>query len=285
MITKSNTHCVIVLYRPSADVLGNIRSHIEHVSRLYIVDNTETPDPEIAAKLKKLQGAEYIPVGGNKGIAWALNKGARLAIENKAEWLLTMDQDSVFEGDMYRRFTDTANRLIDESVALFSPYHHTTGDLMFNTEWDVIDAEMTSGNLLLLSAYQKTEGFNNDLFIDYVDWDFCLQLRVLGFRLFRLNHVILLHHLGEAARSSVLGVKEIATHHSPLRRYYITRNRMYVWKHYGSRFRDLYIRDSKAFRKELLKIIFFEKDKLKKLKMVFRGYRDFKKNRFGVYGE
>jgi GT2 family glycosyltransferase len=56
---------------------------------------------------------------------------------------------------------------------------------------------ITSGNLLKVSAFERIGGFREDLFIDSVDFDFCLRLKKSGYRIMRCNQAILYHSLGE----------------------------------------------------------------------------------------
>ena len=52
---------------------------------------------------------------------------------------------------------------------------------------------MTSGNLLNLKAYQAVKGFKDWMFIDCVDIDICMNLRVHGYDIVRLNYVEMKH--------------------------------------------------------------------------------------------
>jgi len=178
-------------------------------------------------------------------------------------------------------FLETANGIDNSTVAIFTPFHQFAGMEPYPGEWEFADAVMTSGNLLNLAAYEKCGPFEEKLFIDYVDWEYCLRLRQCGYTIIRINRAVLEHPLGNASRESFLFLKGMATHHSHTRRYYITRNRFYVWDRYKKSFPGLCKSDMRSFRKELVKILLFEKDKMKKLKMVWRGYRDYKKGRFG----
>ena len=72
------------------------------------------------------------------------------------------------------------------------------------------------------------------------------------------------------------------TNHNPIRRYYITRNRHYLYDLYKDDYLDYCALELSRTKHELIKIILFEKDKIKKLKYIYKGYRDYKK---GIKGE
>ena len=78
---------VIVFYNPSENNIKNISKIISSVERLYIVDNS---DDDII-RYKETDKIKYIKLYENKGIAYALNKGAKEAIKENYKWLLTLD--------------------------------------------------------------------------------------------------------------------------------------------------------------------------------------------------
>ena len=62
----------------------------------------------------------------------------------------------------------------------------------------------------------------------------------------------------------------------------MTRNRFYTWEKYKDLNSFTLNRDKKLFKKEFIKIILDEKNKINKIKMVIRGYRDYKR---GIRGK
>lgn len=281
---------VVVLYNPEEKMLDNINSYIDYLDKLYVVDNTPNTDIGNRFKNKKIK---YIPLNENKGIAYALNVGAKEAIKDKADWLLTMDQDSNFEKgavkDMIgfielchndkKYVTNTIGRNYNE-LGIVSPFHVTvrSGKLK-PTGIEKPLLVMTSGNLVNLKAYKKVNGFKDWMFIDCVDFDFCLNLRNNNYEIVQLNDARLNHSLGDTIEKKFLNKIVYVDNHSAFRRYYITRNRHYLYDLYHKDF-PLYCElELKRTRKELAKIWMFEKDKIKKTRAIFRGYRDYKKGK------
>ena len=87
-----NIQGVVVLYNPDYTILDNIKSYLDGIEKLYIVDNSETKNHELINKIVSISAkCIYIDNNGNQGIAHALNVGAQKAIEDGADWLLTMD--------------------------------------------------------------------------------------------------------------------------------------------------------------------------------------------------
>ncbi len=122
-----------------------------------------------------------------------------------------------------------------------------------------------------------------NLFIDSVDTEYCLRIYSMRYKIKRIPSVILNHNLGDIKEYKILGVKFKPTNHNPIRRYYITRNRFYVWDKYNTLYPSFIKWEKMATVKELIKVILFEKDKLKKIQFSLNGYIDYKKNKSGKY--
>lgn len=284
---------VVVLYNPNEQVMDNIKTYIDDLDKLYVIDNSDKVNLSLKFNDKKI---EYISNGGNKGISFALNVGAKRAYSEKFEWLLTMDQDSRFVKGHFKKmlsyvFEYKNNKMISESlnfnfdkVGVISAFHRTK----VNEDSDLIGlgfplVVMTSGNLINLDVYNKVGGFNDDFFIDCVDFDYCLKVRKKSYEVIQFCSVELEHNLGDIKEISFFGKRVYVTNHNYIRRYYISRNRHYLYDLYKNDFSEYCNTELKLNKRELLKIILFEKDKYRKLRSIYRGYKDYKKGVFGKY--
>ena len=61
-------------------------------------------------------------------------------------------------------------------VALVAP-KYIPSDRQDNEEVNMV---ITSGNIINLSLYKNIEGFNEELFVDFVDFDLCYQIKEKG---------------------------------------------------------------------------------------------------------
>src|SRR5690606_29661762 len=93
---------VVVLYNPDSGVLQNIKSYIDQIEYLFVVDNSEKVNDLLVAELKKINKIEYKNNFRNLGVATALNIGALKSINKGFDFILTMDQDSFAHPDMIR---------------------------------------------------------------------------------------------------------------------------------------------------------------------------------------
>lgn len=284
---------VVVLYNPDKKVLDNIKTYINLLDNLYVVDNS--PIPNDNSKKFRDKKIKYISNNGNKGIAFALNVGADLALKNGSEWLLTMDQDSSFQNGSLEKMISflkeiNKNTIMSESldlsydkIGILSALQRTKlnkNDKLSGVSYPLV--VMTSGNLVNLKAYKKIKGFKDWFFIDAVDFDFCLNLKKNGYEVIQMNTAELNHNLGDTTEKKILGKTIYVTNHNPVRRYYITRNRHYLYDLYKDDYLDYCVLELSRTKHELIKIILFEKDKIEKLRYIYKGYRDYKK---GIKGE
>jgi rhamnosyltransferase len=71
------------------------------------------------------------------------------------------------------------------------------------------------------------------------------------------------------------------TNHSATRRYYITRNRLHVWREYVRHEPAYVMVDMLNSLKELAKLVLFEDDRANKLRSVMHGVSDALRGRSG----
>ena len=116
---------------------------------------------------------------------------------------------------------------------------------------------------------------------NYIDFDFCFRILENNYKMIKCNSALLFHSLGDTKLRNFFGKQISYTNHSAIRRYYMTRNRIYCWSKYKSVAGNFIKKDKQCFKNELIKIILFEDDKLFKIKMIIRGIKDNKNNNFG----
>lgn len=286
---------VVVVYNPEDSIMNNIKSYINNLEKLYVVDNSDN-DNSKKFKDKKI---EYISNGKNLGIATALNIGAKKAIQDKFKWLLTMDQDSKFnkngidemieflEKTKKDKFIQKIINTDFNKIGLITPFHLTKISVLEPEKFGIENYfnAMTSGNIINLDAYKKVAGFKDWLFIDCVDMDFCMNLEIHGFKIIRLNYIKLNHSLGNCIFKKIFGKQIYSLNHNAIRRYYIVRNRHYLSDMYKDTYPIFCKSELKRTSRELIKIWLCEKDKFKKTIYMFRGYLDYKKGKKGKINE
>lgn len=272
---------VVVWYNPSKKDIKNIDSYIKSVDKLYIVDNSENGSNEL--KIPNSKKVEYIYQNENLGIAKALNIACYKAIKEKYKFILTMDQDSCFKSNDVDKMKNKISDLDLSKVGIISPWHKTK--LKLEKPKEEIDYPldvMTSGNILNLDIFQKIGGFKEFLFIDGVDIEYCLNLKKNGYKVMRINSIEMQHDLGDIFYRNFLGKEFMCDNHNYLRIYYMTRNYRYIRKEYRNiapEFCDILVK----IKGLIFKIVFYEKDKFRKLRSIIFGIYDYKHNNYGKY--
>jgi rhamnosyltransferase len=284
----------VVTFFPQPDTADNLLALAPQVGRLLIVDNGSSP--ETFAPLEPVArelGATVVRLGSNFGIARALNIGLRQAREQGFRWLATFDQDSHANTGMLAVMgLALADYPLAGQVGIIAPVHvdRRTGVViadryreMSGATWHVIRTAMTSGNLVNVAVAEQVGGFDDSLFIDYVDHEFCLRLRHRGFRILEASRAQLSHALGKLEMHDLGVVRTGITHQSALRRYYMTRNRLLVWRQYWHLEPAWVLHDMRRFLTESAGIVLFEKDVRAKVWMIWRGIRDASRNVRGAF--
>ena len=216
--------------------------------------------------------------GENLGMASGLNQLCQQAIDLGYEWVVTLDQDSVMQPGTLSEFTHYTDL---EDVAIICPRieDRSMGRQYARSDkgTEYIQHCITAGNLVRLSAWQAVGGFSEELFIDGVDFDFCMKLQEHGYKILRTNNVFLLQEVGHGQAINLPFHKQISIlNHSPLRLYYIARNYLYI----GSQHRQL-LHWALEVTKRMFIVVCFEQDKWRKLCYMFTGIRHYRKGIMG----
>lgn len=266
---------VVVLFHPDDLIIDRIKSYIDDLELLYVIDNSIVKNERVADMLRAYPRCCYIDNHTNQGIAGALNCAAKFALNNNTDWLLTMDQDSFFAEGAFKRLINFALAQDDRQVGIISPFHKTSISVTPASIIDEVLTTMTSGNLVSLFAYQQISGFNENYFIDAVDWDYCLRLNLNGFKVLRLNEAILNHNLGNPVIIKSHGKKIITLNYNKTRRYYITRNKLMIISAYYNHYPKFCYNVFRSLKMDVKYILLYENQKFDKVKYMLKGFIHF----------
>jgi rhamnosyltransferase len=262
------TAAVVAWYEPLPVYVDNLRTYVNSVDRVFVVDDTGADYSELLADFPEVT---YICFDSNRGIASALNAGYSAAGSFGAEWVLTMDQDSAWRPSELSRFMAAAKVLsLDESVAIVAP-NFTGSSIEIPPDGGVgqmdCDGVISAGSFVRLESFRDIGGYNEELFIDQVDHEFSYRLRKRGFRIVRLTGVEMNHEVGMPLRRRILGRNIVAGGHSAARKYYMVRNSLYMRK----TFREFGAPYLEMIFMMALGVIFLEDRKLAKLAHMVKG--------------
>lgn len=227
-----NVAAVIVTYNPDPDrVVATASVLAGQVGHIVVVDNGSRNEKELRQALAGLASCTLLSNRQNLGIAAALNQGM---VESRArgfEWVLTLDQDSEivpeYVGQMLVGATGKVGMLSPQVVDRRGEEVDEVPRPLFHGTIAVNQA-ITSGAITRVEAWVRVGGYDESMFIDLVDFEFCSRLRRSGFLICEVQGVAILHELGEMSTHRLLGRVVRVTNHNPFRVRQYARNTVYV---------------------------------------------------------
>lgn len=216
-----------------------LRRLVSQVHRVILVDNGSAARAGLRDLASAIPAVELVELSTNLGIAAALNIGVHHASAQHPEWILTMDQDTVVETGAIAEVLDEFEKLTEPlrcSCGILAMRAHQVGSGNAAARWACrgivigrhgrfVEKRLvgTSGNLV--RAYLTRDvSFNDLLFIDQVDFDFCARLRHRGLRVLEYDRECMDHRLGESVRVG----GQVHSYEGSQRLYYIVRNSTFL---------------------------------------------------------
>ena len=266
---------MVTIYNPDVNVYENINTYSSYLDKVYIVINSEINN-DIREKLNGIKNAEIIDCHINLGIAKAINVVLDKA-KYRYDWLLTMDQDSSFikKVEKYLAKTKKVDTITTYGITLEIGEKESAG---IDDSLMLVDRCITSGMLLNVKLAIDSGGFDEKLFIDEVDFEFCYRCNLMGYKLYKYPVKIIDHHVGNYKKYKICGFRFTSDNEKYFRQYYIFRNSLYVMK----RYRNMRIQYTFTLLKRLIKIILVEEDKKRKCIYIAKGIKDFVIDKMGA---
>ena len=209
---------IVVTYYPERELLEkNISAFIEDVDHVLIWENTPAEE-KISYRFIEHEKVEYCGDGMNS-ISHALNFAWQKARSSGYDYVLTMDQDSVWEG-----FHSYIEQTVNNPKAPFGIWGPDVfeGDII--NEIQEYDKIITSGMLLKVDLIDQVGGWNEFFPIDCVDDEFCLRAKRKGIRTYMFGMCRLHQQFGTPKTVSFLGHSWILGYDSPKRLHSIYKN-------------------------------------------------------------
>ena len=220
--------------------------------------------------------------GSNIGIASAQNALVSEFLLRDIEFVITLDQDTVISVDgvldLHKSLL-ALNRLDARIIGVVPALRNEREGYIYQEEKalgyiaDGIEnmREVTSSGFLYFASCFKRHGqYMEELFIDYVDYEYSWRLRKSGFLVVRNNQIIFDHNLGEGD-VKLFGMSISVP--SPVRQYYQIRNMFTLWdKNYvPSSWR---IRQTLNLVLRLIYWLIFSAKRRQYLRNIYYGFKD-----------
>lgn len=264
MLNNAGVAAIVVLYYPDLVLLHRLLSSIgNQVEKIIVVDNTPTSDnsdnsdhsdhsddhaDDVFPAWFAEQGFDiaYLPLYANYGIAKAQNCGITAAIQAGCDHVILFDQDSFPSEGMVRHLMQAEMALLENKIKVgaLGPVFvdEKTGDtskgvrnrllhlkrinISQNDNLPVpVDYMIASGSLIRIAALLEIGGMKEELFIDWVDIEWCLRANNLKYAHFMIPAAKMHHSIGD---EYVLIAGKKINLHTDIRNYYIVRNACYL---------------------------------------------------------
>ena len=187
--------CTIVLYNQqlykSLSYTTGVSSFLKNKNvGLFIYDNSPIPQHDINDFFYSNGQIQYVSDTSNSGVSAAYNRAYEYAKSHNFQWLLLLDQDSTLTGYPFlQSYIDAVQSY--PTACLFVPISKTASDLIISPirlcfriplkRWDFRIGELNSiknvgiinsGMFISVDAFEKVGGYNEEVFLDYSDYQF-----------------------------------------------------------------------------------------------------------------
>lgn len=281
---------VVVTYFPDTGLAARLAAIGGEFERVIVVDNSA--DPAVEGSLRKAcgeSGFELLANPVNLGLAGALNRGFGAHAAAGLQWAVAFDQDSTPAEGFGSALAAAATRpprpavvganWTDDAHPDRPSLHlrcHARVPLLFRRtaagrDLDDVTCVIASGSLFALAPWSELKGFDEDLFLDLVDADYCVRAARLGWPIRVAAAARLRHRRGVKQPVRIAGCTFFPAFMSPLRLQYLFRNRIQLLARHAVFAPHMATFECVYAAKILTEIILFEDQKLAKLAACIRG--------------
>lgn len=260
---------VIVTYNPEIPHLKDVVAALsKQVDSILLYDNNSLNFNDVA-RTEFPQNATFHSCPINKGLPVHYNAAIRYGQENGFDYLLILDQDSSFDDNF---LTEYRQNISDDFVCLVPLLVHSNKSYndfyptKINGKTEPVASSINSGTFLNLKRLPSQIRFDEDLFIDCVDFDFFCKICKFGFKVLRVNSAKLHISLGNISRFGPF----FLYNYSPFRlEKQICDRIIFIRKHLFSPF-AIWLAAFTLFCNA--KAVLFEKNRIEKFKAIVKGF-------------
>lgn len=297
---------LIVCYYPNPNQLLTLVHQLSGQVETVCVLNNGGLTNSLRDDFLKIDNLELHDFNENIGIASALNYGVTLAEKVRADFVVTFDQDSEPQRNHVIELVEVWNQLNCEKtpnthIGAIGPMFYDERNGMHEYGFlsarglkvykhypsrknKVVEADVliTSGMLFPISVWQDDLLFNEQLFIDLVDTEWCFRAKEKGYTNFGCFAVKMKHDMSDSHPIRFFGISLLR--YGYLRRYYYFRNCVYLLP---KAFVPIAykIRLSVTLLVMLLTSMLIDKQRVKSIQFICKGVYDGLIGKLGRYDE
>lgn len=275
---------------PDDEVCLRLAAIVAEFDHVIVIDNGSPADARAQFANAHSGRVEVFTQSTNVGLAAALNIGLKRALALGFRWSVIFDQDSKPMPGFASALWATHERnpraaVIGSRIVEADREKSSYRWVRRNPRWpgvfqrvacdggDLSEVTMviSSGSLIELETWSRLGGFDEGLFIDYVDTDYCLKVIRSGGRVAVSAGAALQHHLGQRSTGRLLGRDLRPMHHAAFRHYYMARNRVHLWRRHALAVPHWALFDFCFAGLNWFRVLAFETNKWRKWKAILIG--------------
>jgi len=182
---------IIVVYNKNlkdSDSLKSIGSQIPTNHKLDLIIYDNSPQPQLVHSFEGINIIQYVHNSSNVGVSKAYNDGAELAKQLQKEWILLLDQDTLFQDDLIQNYFQAVND--NTQINLFCPIIMLKNNKIFSPFRRVLKrgavmkeisskpyaiknfSPVNSGMLIRVFNFFEVGGYNEKVRLDFSDLQF-----------------------------------------------------------------------------------------------------------------
>ncbi|UGB01006.1 glycosyltransferase family 2 protein [Leclercia sp. G3L] len=226
---------IIICYYPDNQKLSNLINACSHENgMIYIANNGGINEEEVSAFSSN--NVKVISFNQNLGLGKAINTIAS-SLDDSVEVIFTFDQDSApplnYIDDVWHHYLELMELkvklgvLTPRFIDARSGEEYNLKPLSSGGGYTELLITLQSGMCIPRNTWEQ-QRFNSELFIEFVDTEWCYRIASKGFKILQMNDVIMHHEVSEKAPVNFLGFKLLK--YKPIRRYYFYRNAVFLIK-------------------------------------------------------
>lgn len=226
MSERERVAAVVTTFNGGDSIRPNLERIAAQVHVVVIVDDSGDPARAAYVDGSWINNAVILRNERNLGIAAALNRGVAHAGSMGCDWVITLDDDTLLSTSYIDDVLTFVRMGALPSLGLIACSRDDGGSVppSGGAGFRIKRTLITSGSVFDIKTFNEIGGFDESLFIDLVDFDFCTRLRKSGRVLVLLDRVGMAHKVGNSRVTRFLGLKVLVYNHAPFRLYYQMRN-------------------------------------------------------------
>lgn len=263
--------------------ITDMLTYSKDVDTLYIFNYHKYPQSTLIDVLKMYKNIEYVDLP-NKGQVANYSDAINHAIQVGADYASILETGYFYEDGAFREIKRMIiQEEINEAAAVITPIPVLTCEAKSDTKEvsrEVKGANLT-GAFINLNIYKQTDGFYLPYYQTTFDYDYCLTVRQMGYKVILMNNLILRNRNFKMLTKSFLW----HNYHGYAREiydvYYETRNRMYLWDKFKNIDPEYIKLDKKIQSAEFKEMRVFEKKFREKKEIIKQARLDYRLGKMG----